>query len=145
MICYSKISHDFYKCLSVRPPWSWLIVNGYKDCENRTWSTKYRGQLYIHSSKKFDHEGYEWVQETFPKIPLPGVDEFVRGAVIGNVFLCHCMRLDCYAVNYKMAESPWFFGPYGWFFRDPRKFYEPVEIRGQLGIFNVPTDAWPPL
>jgi ASCH domain-containing protein len=28
------------KALSVRQPWAWLIVNGYKEVENRDWATK---------------------------------------------------------------------------------------------------------
>lgn len=30
--------------LSIRQPWAWLIVNGYKDIENRTWPTHFRGK-----------------------------------------------------------------------------------------------------
>ena len=30
--------------LSIRQPWAWLIVNGYKDIENRDWKTHYRGR-----------------------------------------------------------------------------------------------------
>jgi len=37
-------------CLSVRQPWAWLIVNGHKDVENRTWSTQHRGDILIHAS-----------------------------------------------------------------------------------------------
>ena len=37
------------KVLVVRQPWAWLIVNGYKDIENRSWRTRYRGALLIHA------------------------------------------------------------------------------------------------
>ena len=37
--------------LSIRQPWAWLIVNGYKDIENRTWSTRFRGKVLIHGMK----------------------------------------------------------------------------------------------
>lgn len=37
------------KALSVRQPWAWLIVNGYKDIENRDWSTQQRGRIWIHT------------------------------------------------------------------------------------------------
>jgi hypothetical protein len=37
-------------CLSVRNPLSYLICEGIKDVENRTWKTDYRGRLFIHSS-----------------------------------------------------------------------------------------------
>jgi hypothetical protein len=31
------------KTLSVRQPYAWLIVAGFKPIENRTWRTTYRG------------------------------------------------------------------------------------------------------
>src|SRR5438045_8559495 len=37
------------KALSIRQPWAWLIVNGHKPVENRSWSTKYTGKLLIHA------------------------------------------------------------------------------------------------
>ncbi|HHY88739.1 MAG TPA: ASCH domain-containing protein, partial [Chloroflexi bacterium] len=42
------------KALSVRQPWAWLIAQGYKTVENRTWATNYRGPLLIHAGKKPD-------------------------------------------------------------------------------------------
>lgn len=41
------------KALSVRQPYAWLIVNGIKDIENRTWRTGYRGPVLIHASKNY--------------------------------------------------------------------------------------------
>ena len=38
------------KILVVRQPWAWLIVHGYKDVENRSWRTHYRGALLIQSA-----------------------------------------------------------------------------------------------
>jgi len=40
--------------LSIWQPWAWLIANGYKDIENRTWWTKFRGPFLIHASKRMD-------------------------------------------------------------------------------------------
>jgi ASCH domain-containing protein len=37
--------------LSLRQPWAWLVVNGYKDIENRSWRTNHHGPLVIHASK----------------------------------------------------------------------------------------------
>src|SRR5437016_10859136 len=47
------------KALSVRQPWAWLIVNGHKDIENRSWQTKFRGKLLIHAGQRFDPKGVE--------------------------------------------------------------------------------------
>ena len=41
-----------YKVLSVRQPYANLIVKGYKDVENRSRRTNYRGLLLIHASAK---------------------------------------------------------------------------------------------
>src|SRR5438105_11911405 len=37
--------------VSIRQPWAWLVVMGYKDVENRSWRTNHRGALLIHASK----------------------------------------------------------------------------------------------
>lgn len=38
------------KTISVRQPWAWLIINGYKDIENRSREANYRGPVLIHAS-----------------------------------------------------------------------------------------------
>ena len=55
-------------CLSVRQPWAWLIVHGYKDIENRTWPTRHRGDTVIHAGLVFDNDGLLWVQARFPQL-----------------------------------------------------------------------------
>lgn len=40
------------KVLTVKNPFGYLICYGIKDVENRTWNTKYRGTILIHTSAK---------------------------------------------------------------------------------------------
>ncbi len=42
--------------LSIRQPWIELILSGLKTIEVRTWSTEYRGELWLHAGKKADRE-----------------------------------------------------------------------------------------
>ena len=42
------------RALTIRQPWADLIMSGAKDVENRTWSTSYRGRLWIHAAVKVD-------------------------------------------------------------------------------------------
>lgn len=128
------------KALSIRQPWAWLIVNGYKDIENRTWRTDYRGKLLIHASKTFDHEGYEWVLKNFPEIALPGSlsPGFARANVIEGYydlggFVGTCRLNDVVTAS----ESPFFTGPYGFNLRMVKPI-EFVAYKGNLGLFNVP-------
>src|SRR5216683_3431530 len=44
----------YMKALSIQQPFAWLIVNGYKDIENRTWNTNYKGFVLIHAGKQVD-------------------------------------------------------------------------------------------
>lgn len=113
------------KALSIRQPWAWLIVNGYKDVENRTWSTNVRETVLIHAGKRFDREGYDFVRRAFPQVPLPRVTRFDLGGIVGQARISDCV---------EESDSPWFFGPYGFVMedREPLPFQS---CRGSLGFF----------
>lgn len=110
--------------LSIQQPWAWLIVNGYKPVENRTWPTKVRGWIGIHAGKKIDAEGYQLVRENFPQIELP--TSFEVGGIVGRARITGCV---------EDHDSPWFFGPYGFTMEgaEPLPFRE---CRGRLGFFR---------
>lgn len=119
------------KALSIRQPWAWLIVHGYKDIENREWPTSYRGPILIHTGMSMTTWEYEEAVEIAgdidPKIIIPAAAELRRGGIIGEVEIVDCVR---------RSPSPWFFGTYGFCLRNskPLPF---VHVRGQLGIFDV--------
>lgn len=113
--------------LSILQPWAWLIVNGHKDVENRSWPTKVRGTVSVHAGKKFDMEGFRWIRRTFPEIEMPRPHEFERGGIVGRMRITGCV---------ERSESPWFFGPWGFELADA----EPVPFvpcKGKLGFFRV--------
>lgn len=129
------------KALSIQQPWAWFIVNGYKDIENRSWPTKYRGPVLIHAGKKFDKEGWEYIQSAFSSLTDAAAVERLKAQ--GNITPREIMQLcggvvgiaeivDCVTES----ESPWFFGEYGFLIRNakPLPFYP---CRGQLGFFDV--------
>lgn len=96
--------------LSIRQPWAWLIVHGYKDVENRTWRTDRRGPIWIHTGKTFDLEGYQWVRMNMPDVPLPHRAAFELGGVVGRAKITDVV---------DESDSPWFFGPHGLVLADP--------------------------
>lgn len=115
------------KALTIKQPWAWLIIAGYKRIENRTWKTGYRGALAIHAGKAFDVEGWLWVRKAFPGIRMPHPDNFTRGAVIGTV------QLQSIVTD---SDNPWFGGPYGWVFDHPRPLVRPVGYKGSLALWE---------
>jgi hypothetical protein len=113
--------------LSVRQPWAWLLVNGYKDIENRTWYTSYRGPCLIHAGKTFDQVGYERIRHKYKHIKMPEPDEFQRGGIVGWLNIKDCVT---------RSTSKWFNGPYGFVVDEagPLRF---VPMPGKLKFFKV--------
>ncbi len=119
--------------LSILQPWAWLIVNGHKDIENRTWVTHRRGQILIHAGKRWgreQREDLEEVREQFPHIVLP--DQFELGGIVGAARIIDCV---------SDSGSPWFNGPYGFALDQQRRAPAFVPWKGQLGFFHVPAEA----
>ncbi len=114
------------RALSIRQPWAWLIVNGYKDIENRSWRTNYRGPFLVHAGLKAEQEVYDQVADRLD-IQLPPPGEIERGGIVGQSTI-----LD----GVENHDSPWFFGPYG-FVLDKSKPLPFRPMRGRLGFFPV--------
>lgn len=125
-------------CLSIRQPWAWLIVNGHKDIENRSWSTQVRGRFLVHAGKTMTRREYDDVLAFLQGDPrlahlvplLPPRDQLPRGGIVGEATLTGC---------YDAHESPWFMGEIGFALQDAQP-HDFVEWKGGLGWFTVP---WP--
>lgn len=120
------------KAISIRQPWAWLIVNGHKDIENRSWNTKYRGPVLIHSGQTMYREDYIHAQEIAEqqgiKLPLP--DDLERGGIVGVATITGCIA---------ESTSPWFFGPKGFMLADAHPLaFNPM--KGRLSFFE--TGCW---
>jgi len=132
--------------ISIRQPWAWLILNAGKDIENRSWPTKFRGHVLIHSAKGMTLAEYEDAEETLEllrlPIKLPMKHELERGGIVGEMDIVDCVT---------QSDSDWFFGTYGFVLRNAKPLpFQPC--RGALGFFNPQNDedqaqprkrAWP--
>ena len=119
------------KALSVRQPWASLITCGLKTIEIRTWSTNYRGQLYIHASKSLDEGGMNRFQlEAPPTGALLGTVELVKVEPFTAALWDACAE--------KHLDNGLFTpGFYAWYFEDARPLPEPVAYRGDRSLFSV--------
>lgn len=117
------------KVIVIRQPWAWLIVNGYKDIENRTWATRYRGTLLIQASANLPSRGKwdeieKWVRRRGVQLP----DTFETGGIVGMAEIEDCVT---------RSRSKWFEGPIGWVLTRPRRVRF-VRLTGRLGLFDPP-------
>lgn len=130
-----------YPALSIQQPFAWLIVNGYKDIENRDWSHGYRGSLLIHTGKlpvpfAFTSRYPSMLDESYQRAPYPTMmpkqkSDYLFGGIVGVVTLVGVT---------KESKSPWFRGPYGFEVVDaqPLPF---MDWPGGPGIFSVRASA----
>lgn len=110
------------KVVSILQPWATLAVIGAKKIETRSWNTKYRGELLIHASQKFDYEQQQLcLSELFLSIlkahgqleherksewMAHGKFLFPRGAIIGKVNLCSTVESQfCFLGNEFSTDS----------------------------------------
>lgn len=137
------------KAITVRPPWSWAIMNG-KNIENRGWQRPFRGTLAIHAGKGWDYDGEDsplvgraWQDAGNGPYPHPKHPQIVLGAVVAVadvVDICGAqmrsyMPSDCEC-------GPWAVrGQYHWRLGNVRALSEPVPCRGALGLWTLPDDV----
>lgn len=111
--------------LTVKQPWAWLIFNG-KDVENRTWYTKVRGKVGIHSSAKLDTSAY--TELVTAGHALPKEEDLVYGAILGTVDIIDCTR------TYKSIwKDP---GSFGFILSDQQEFDTPIKCKGKLNFWS---------
>lgn len=117
------------KAISIRQPWAWLIVNGHKDIENRSWRTKYRGQVLVHASQGVKWSDYDAAYALACRfgIKLPHRSEFETGGIVGVTTIIDCV---------EQSESPWFFGEKGFVLADSRPLPF-VQMKGRLSFFET--------
>jgi hypothetical protein len=129
----SKTTNTY--ALSIRQPWAELILSGKKTLEIRSWSTDYRGLLWVHVGLKSDPE----LERAF------GLTNLFRGGYIGTVVLGGVIPLD---------EDDWVFyrskhldlsryqpNHYGWFLESPLRFATPIPGPGKLGLYHPSEDV----
>ena len=127
------------KAISIRQPWAWLIMEGHKPVENRTWETKFRGDIQIHAAKGCTQAEYDeavaFVRSFAPTIAarIPALDKLERGGIVGIVTITDCVRRH---------PSRFFVGPFGFVMERPYPVpFKPM--RGMLGIFNTNANGEP--
>ena len=123
------------KVITIKQPWATLIAKGYKKYEFRTWKCNYRGDILIHAGKGIDKEAVK----RFECYNL----EYPHGCIIAKATMSDCVEVtesfrcerkkDNELVYRGIQDRNW--NGYG-FKMDNVKEIAPIEINGQLGLWN---------
>lgn len=115
------------RAITIKQPWAWLIVNGYKDIENRSWRTRYRGTLLIHAGVSRSDIGESTRSRILRRYGIKLPDQSDIGGVVGVADVIDCRG---------RTDSPWHIpANIGWVLSKPR----PLKFRpcqGALSLFN---------
>jgi len=140
------------KALTVKNPWAWLIAQGIKDIENRTWRTNFRGRVYIHAAAVCDQR-----ERTINRLFTPEqrldldakmTDEMIHESRLFPIsqILCSVEIIDCVMDHSSIwaekgrderEKQIW-----NWVLANPQPApqYEGLKIKGALSFWDVTED-----
>ncbi len=129
------------KTLTMKQPWAQLLVEGHKKIETRSWSTSFRGELLIHSSKKFYFSDVQLCEvDEHYKRAIPDYTKLPTGAIIGSVLITDCVRTE--DIRETLSAQELAFGDYrdgrlAWITARPRLFKNPImNVSGALSLWE---------
>lgn len=155
------------KALTLTQPWATLIAVGSKRIETRSWGTNHRGRIAIHAAKGLAPVGgkrglYELCREepfcsAISEAPFStreeGFDsarELPFGAVVATARLADVKRIDMALRAQVLSQTltpheiefgDYSSGRYAWILEDVVALSMPVECKGALSLWDVPTDV----
>ncbi|MDD3186871.1 MAG: ASCH domain-containing protein [Bacilli bacterium] len=127
------------KVLTLFEPYATLIKEKTKYIETRSWKTFYRGELYIHVSKKhlskIEEERYKEI------LKLIKDKNFKYGYIIAKCNLVDCVIMDDeFLKKIKNSNQEKFGiyakGRYAWILENIEPLDKTIEVKGKLGIWN---------
>ncbi len=128
------------KVISILEPWASLIKERVKCIETRSWKTNYRGELYIHASKRrLTKKNLEEYKE---QVSLLQDKDFKYGYIIAKCKLVDCKYMDEELINsIKKNHNEYIcgdysIGNYAWILEDIEPLKNPICAKGQLSIWN---------
>ena len=127
------------KVLSIKEPWATLIASKQKYIETRSWKTSYRGELYMHASKKLINKKDEKIQELLKLLPT---QEMNYGKIICKCELVDCIYMDEKFINeIKQNKQEYICGYYqigrfAWILEKMELIQPKIEAKGKLNIWN---------
>lgn len=141
------------KAFTLTQPWASLVTTGEKKYETRSWQTKYRGPLVIHSAKTFPKPAREicFANPVF-RLTLERLGfqlknlqvDMLFGFILGMVDLVEVSEIDdTFKFNSnsltskEMEFGDYTNGRYAWKFENPRTIL-PIKAKGALSLWKVP-------
>lgn len=124
------------RVLTIKQPYAYLISEGIKRYEFRTWKTNFRGEILIHASKQSDKKAMVEFRDFNP--------EELCGAIIAKATISDVIKVDNNFRKmlkrenntiYKHVIEDLSFKGYAFKLENIQKI-KPIYINGKLGLWN---------
>lgn len=101
--------------LTIRQPWAWAIMAGFKTVENRSWKTSVRGRILVHAGRLDDELAIDSFLRICERLTIttPPFRTLPTRVIVGSVEITNCLPVE------KLID-PWAFGPWCFLLRDPQ-------------------------
>ncbi|UHA60054.1 ASCH domain-containing protein [Metabacillus litoralis] len=137
------------KVLSMIQPWASLFTLGETQYETRSWNTKYRGPLAIHTSKKIDKTAanQDTIKALLSKHGLTN-DLLPTGSIIAVCMLKNCIKVTENNQSWAILEDGTIIsgndyllgdyreGNYAWIVQNMKILNQSIPAKGQLGLWE---------
>lgn len=134
------------KAISLHQPWASLWLTWRKVHETRSWSTKHRGDLAVHASKRLELVDGPLLDIVIKEFGPGWERQLPLGCVIGVVNIIDCIPTDVVLGVYgdNLYCGDWSPGRFAWE-RYPRVrvLEDPIPYRGRQGLFNIRDELIP--
>lgn len=138
--------------ISIRQPWAWLVACGFKQIENRSRPTRFRGRVAIHASSSSANMSPDMLDEI---LAIDSDDNvlwdascvkedaknvvFAAGAIIGSVEIYDCVEIDDLNPSdienkYNVDQLEFASGPYCYLLRNAKRYKSPIKLSGKVSI-----------
>ena len=129
------------KAISIHQPYPFLITQGIKTFETRTWFTNYRGPLLICSAKTDEKRPVFENLKDILKLEV-NWEDLPRGYVIAIADLVSCVQMNDPMIDDQSCKEllcgNWEPGNYAWKLENVRPFSQLIPVTGKQGLWNVP-------
>lgn len=144
------------KALTMTQPWATLVALGDNTIETRSWSTRYRGPLAIHSAKAFPAEAralcdVEPYRSVLARGGYASAESLPLGSVIALARLDDVMAFTRSSLRETRARSArgllpaheadfgdFSPGRFGFVLSGVERLTTPIPAKGMLGLWDVP-------
>lgn len=139
------------KALTIWQPWAGAIAAGIKANETRSWGTKYRGEIAIHSALKpiqhtwsnlyMNDEAREVICRRL-KLPeaIDGPATFPMGYILATADLVDCIKITSEYISGltsdELALGDYTLERYAWKLENVKMLSKPIQAKGRQGFWN---------